>query len=162
MQSKNLLSSVVCAIITRRITPEIIPVSSLRKKLTVNKSLYEKDILAAYSLGRIHNNIYRLEESLIFLIVFPTPLSNVYTLYMPFPLPIKTDFDSWLKYFYPDQTRLIIFTNSTYIISISGWTNEHQLVIFESDYLKTNVTGTISSVSAPNNNHMRIYTLYGM
>ena len=35
-------------------------------------------------------------------------------------------------------------------------------MIFESDYLTNNVTGTMSSVPAPNNNHMRIYTLYGM
>ena len=35
-------------------------------------------------------------------------------------------------------------------------------MIFESDYLKTNVTGTMSTVPAPNNNHMRIYTLYEM
>ena len=45
---------------------------------------------------------------------------------------------------------------------MSGWTNENQLVIFESNYLKNNVTGTISSVFSPNNNHIRIYTLYGM
>ena len=106
MQYQNSLSAVVRAITSRRITPEIIFVSSLRNKLSVNGYLYENDIFAAYSLGRIHYNIYRLEESLILLIVFPTPLSNVYTLYMPFTLPIKTDSDSWLKYSYPDQTRL--------------------------------------------------------
>ena len=66
MQYQNSLSAVVRAITTLRITQEIIPVSSLRKKLSVNGSLYENDILAAYSLGRIHNNIYRLDESLIF------------------------------------------------------------------------------------------------
>ena len=93
MQYQNSVSAVVRAITTRRITPEIIPVSSLRLKLSVNGSLSENNILAAYSLGRIHHNIYRLDESLIFLIVFPTPLANVYTLYMPFTLPIKTDFD---------------------------------------------------------------------
>ena len=81
---------------------------------------------------------------------------------MLFTLPIKTDSDSWLKLSYPDQTRLIRFKNSTYIISILGWTNENQLVIFDSDYLKTNVTGTMSSVPSPNNNHMRVYTLHGM
>ena len=81
---------------------------------------------------------------------------------MPFTLPIKKDFDSWLKYSYPDQTRLIVFKNSTYIISISGWTNENQLLIFESDYLQNNVTNTMSSLPAPNSNHMRVYTLYGM
>ena len=139
MQYQNSLSAVVRAITKRRITPEIISVNSLLKKLSVNGSLYENDILAAYSLGRIHHNIYRLEESLIFLIVFPTPLSDVYTLYMPFTLPIKTNSDSWSKLSYPDQTRLIVFTNATYIISISGWTIENQLVILKSDYLKINV-----------------------
>ena len=118
MQYQNSLSAVVRAITTPRITPEIIPVSSLRKTLSVNGSVYENDILAAYSLGRIHHNIYRLEESLIFLIVFPTPRSTVYTLYLPFTLPIQTVSDSWLKYSYPDQTRLIVFKHSTYIISI--------------------------------------------
>ena len=81
---------------------------------------------------------------------------------MPFTVRIKTDSDSWSKLSYTDQIRLIVFTNSTYIISISGWTNKNQLVIFESDYLKYNVTGTMSSVPASNNNHMRVYTLYGM
>ena len=134
----------------------------MHKKLSVNGSLYENDILAAYSLGRIHHNIYRLEESLIFLIVFPTPLSNVYTLYMPFTLPIKTYSDSWLKYSYPAKTRLIVFKNSTYIILILGWTYENQFTMFESDYLHNKVTGTMSSVPASNNNHMRIYALYGI
>ena len=64
------LSAEVSAITTRRITPEIIPDSALLKKLLVNGSLYENDILAAYFLGRIHQNIYRLEESLIFLMFF--------------------------------------------------------------------------------------------
>ena len=79
MQYQNLLSAVVRAITTRRIILEIIPLSSMSKKLTVNGSLYEDDILDAYSLGRIYHNINCLEESLIFLIVFPTPLLNVYT-----------------------------------------------------------------------------------
>ena len=59
MQYQNSLPALVRAITTLRITQEIIPVSSLRKKLSVNSSLYEQDILAAYSVGRIHNNIYR-------------------------------------------------------------------------------------------------------
>ena len=59
MQYQNSLSAVVRAITSRRITPEKISVSSLRKKLSVNGSLYKNDILAAYSLGRIHHNIYR-------------------------------------------------------------------------------------------------------
>ena len=162
IQYQNSLSAVVRAITTRRITPEIIPVSSLRKKLAVPGSLYENDILAAYSLGRIHHNIYRLDESLIFLIVFPTPLSNVFTLYMPITLPIKSDYNSWSKISYPDHTRMIIFKNVTYIISISGWTNQDQLVIFESDYLKTNISGLTVSTPAPKNNHISHTTLYGM
>ena len=81
---------------------------------------------------------------------------------MPFTLSIKTDSDSCIKLSYPDQTRLIVFKSFTYIIRISGWTYENQLVILESDYVKNNVTGTMSSVPASNNNHMRIYTLYGM
>ena len=162
MQYQNSLSRVVHAITTRRITPEIIPVSSLRNKLSVPGSLYETDILAAYSLGRIHHNIYRLDESLIFLIVFPTPFSNVYTLYMPITLPIKSDVNSWSKLSYPDQTRMIVFKNITYIISISGWTNQDQLVIFESDYLKNNISGLTLSTLAPKNNHICKTTLYGM
>ena len=74
MHYQNILSAVVCAITTRRITLEIIPVSSLRKKLSVNGFLYKNDILAAYSFNRINHNIYRLKKSLIFLIVFPIPL----------------------------------------------------------------------------------------
>ena len=81
---------------------------------------------------------------------------------MLFTLPIKTDSDSWLKLSYPDRSQLIVFKNSTNIISISGWTNENKLVIFQTDYLNNNVRGTMSSVIAPNINHMRVYTLYGM
>ena len=79
MQYQNSLSAVVRAITSRRITPEIIFVSSLGKKLLVNGSLYENYILAAYFLGKIHHNIYPLEESLICLIVYPKPLSDVDT-----------------------------------------------------------------------------------
>ena len=162
MQYQNSLSAVVHAITTRRITPEIIPVSSLRRKLSIPGSLYENDILSAYSLGRIHHNIYRLDESLIFLIVFLTPYSNVYTLYMPITLPIKADLNNWSKLSYPDQTRMIMFKNITYIISISGWTNQDQLVIFESDYLKNNISSLTMSIPAPINNHFCQTTLYGM
>ena len=65
MQYQSSSSAVVRAITTRRIIPEISPVSSLRKKLSLNGSLYENDILAAYSHGRIYHNIYHLEERLI-------------------------------------------------------------------------------------------------
>ena len=81
---------------------------------------------------------------------------------MRFTLPIVTDSDNYLKYSYADQTRLILFKSSTYIISISIWTNKNQLVIFQSDYLKNYVTGSMSSVPAQNNNHMLIYTLCNM
>ena len=36
IQYHNAISTVVCAITTRRITPEIIPISSLRKHLNTN------------------------------------------------------------------------------------------------------------------------------
>ena len=87
LQYRTSLSAVVTAITTRRITPEILPLSSLRKSLKINNTLFENDILTAYSLGRIHHNIYRLNESLIFLVVFPTPLAKIFRLYKPFVLP---------------------------------------------------------------------------
>ena len=59
LQYRTSLSAVVTAITTRRITPEILPVSSLRKSLKINNTLFVNDILTAYSLGRIHHNIYR-------------------------------------------------------------------------------------------------------
>ena len=84
LQYRTLLSAVVTAITTRRITPEILPVSSLRKGLKINSTLFENDILTAYSLSRIHHNIYRLNESLVFLVVVPTPLAKIFRLYKPF------------------------------------------------------------------------------
>ena len=83
LQYRSSLSTVVTAITTRRITPEIIPVSSLRKYLKMNGTLFEHDILTAYSVGRIHHTIYRLQESLVFLVVFPTPLPKLYRLFKP-------------------------------------------------------------------------------
>ena len=65
IQYHNILRTVVGAIPTRRITSEIIPISSLRKSLNTNGTLFQNDILAAYSLGRIHHTIYRLNESCI-------------------------------------------------------------------------------------------------
>ena len=87
IQYHNALRTVVSAIKTRRITPEIIPISSLRKSLSTNQTLFQNDILASYSLGRIHHTIYRLNKSLVFLVILPTPLPKLYTLYKPFVLP---------------------------------------------------------------------------
>ena len=89
LQYRTSLSSVVNAITTRRITPEILPISSLKNTLNINNTLFEKDILTAYSLGRIHHNIYRLNENLVFFVVFPTPLAKIFRLYKPFVLPKK-------------------------------------------------------------------------
>ena len=80
LQCRQSLSAVVNSLTNHRITLEIIPVRSLRKSLMINGSVYEHDILTAYSLGRIHHKIYRLNESLIFLIIFPTPLRIIYRL----------------------------------------------------------------------------------
>ena len=73
IQYHNAISTVVNAITTRRITPEIILISSIRKSLNTNGTLFQNDILAAYSLGRIHHTIYRLNKSLVFLVILPTP-----------------------------------------------------------------------------------------
>ena len=45
LQYRTSLSAVVTAITTRRITPEILPVSSLRQSLKINSTLFENDIL---------------------------------------------------------------------------------------------------------------------
>ena len=45
IQYNNALSTVVDAITTRRITPEIIPISSLRKSLNTNGTLFQHDIV---------------------------------------------------------------------------------------------------------------------
>ena len=73
-----IISAVVNSLTNHRITPEIIPVRSLRKSLMINGSLYTHDILTAYSLGRIHHKIFRLNESLIFLVNFPIPFPIIY------------------------------------------------------------------------------------
>ena len=86
-QYHNALSTVVGAITTRRITLKIIPLSSFRNSLNINGTLFQTDILSAYSLGRIHHTIYRLNESLVFFVIFPTPLPKLYTLYKLFALP---------------------------------------------------------------------------
>ena len=78
LQYRQSLSAVVNSLSNHRITPEIISVRSLRKSLMINNSLYQHDILTAYSLGRIDHKIYRLNESLIFLVIFPTTLPIIY------------------------------------------------------------------------------------
>ena len=94
LQYRTSLSAVVSAITTRRITPEILPISSLRKSLKIDNTLFEHDILTAYSLGRIHHNIYLLNESLVCLVMFPTPLANIFRRYKPFDLPKKLPRDN--------------------------------------------------------------------
>ena len=73
LQYRRSLSAVVNSLIYHRITPEIRPVRSLRNTLMINGFLYTHNILTAYSLRRIHHKIYRLDESLIFLVIYPTP-----------------------------------------------------------------------------------------
>ena len=156
------LSSVVTALTTRRITPEIIPVSSLRKSLNVNGTLFEKDILSAYSLGRIHHNIYRLNESLVFLVIFPTPIPKMYRLYKPVVLPAKEDDGEWIYNSFVDGARLIKFENRSTVISTAGWSKEGGLVILETDLLnKSNITASNVIVPEPENGHVAVETLYG-
>ena len=162
LQYKNSLSTVVNAITTRRVNPEIIPISSLRKSLNLNGTLYEKDILTAYSLGRIHNNIYRLNESLVFLVVFPTPMPKMYRLYKPISLPKRAENNEWELLSYKDDARLLQYNNKSRIISIAGWTKEDDLVILEADSLKEqNETGYMNLVPTPSGNHVSVDTLYG-
>ena len=71
IQYYSSLSAVVNAITTRRQTPEIIPINSLKHNLNINNTIFESDILSGYTLGRINHNIYRLNESLVFLVIFP-------------------------------------------------------------------------------------------
>ena len=77
--------------------------SSLRKGLKINSTLFENDILTAYSLGRIHHNIYRLNESLVFLLMFLTPLAKIFRLYKPFILPKKIAEKQWRMKSFPDD-----------------------------------------------------------
>ena len=124
LQYRTSLSAVVTAITTRRITPEISPVSSLRKSFKINTTLFENDILTVYSLGRIHHNIYRLNESLVFLSVFPTPLAKLFRLYKPFILPMKIAEKQWRIKSFPDDVSLINFNNQWHTSPIGGWTKK--------------------------------------
>ena len=97
LQYRQSLSAIVNSLTNHRITLEIIQVRSLQKSLMTNDSLYEHDILTAYSLGRIHHKIYRLNKSLIFLVIFPTPQPIIYRLYKPFVLPRLGERNDWKK-----------------------------------------------------------------
>ena len=162
LQYKNSLSTVVNAITTRRVNPEIIPISSLRKSLNLNGTLYEKDILTAYSLGRIHNNIYRLNESLVFLVVFLHQCLKCidFTNQSHYRNVRRTTTGKFSHI--KDDARLLQYNNKSRIISIAGWTKEDYLVILEADSLKEqNETGYINSVPTPSGNHVSVDTLYG-
>ena len=86
LQYSTSFSVVVTAITTRLITPEVLPVSLLKKCLNINNTLFDNDILTAYSLSKIHHNIYRLNERLIVFVVFPTAIAKIFRLYKPFIL----------------------------------------------------------------------------
>ena len=160
-QYHNSLSAVVKAITSRKITPDIVSVNSLRSKLDIRDTIYEHDMLAAYSLGRIHNNIYRINENLLFLIIFPTPYPIVFDLYKPFSLPFK-NFENWKMLSFSEDTRLINFKNRAYITSISGWSKEGHLVVIESENFKNNLSGAELSVPAPVNNYFAMRTFFGI
>lgn len=161
---QNSLSKLVSAITSRKINPEIVSVSSLRKYLNINNSLYEHDILTAYSLGRIHHNIYLLHGNIVFLVIFPTPQPGLFRLYKPFILPkhVNGNIENWKQLSYNDDSRLIIYNQSSYLISTSSWTKENGLIIFETDYLKKpNISGTEFKIPVPLNFHFSVKTFYG-
>ena len=67
----------------------------------------------------------------------------------------------WKQKILPDDCRLVLFENKYRLISIAGWTKEHDLVILETESLnKTNVLTTESTISAPENAHISINTVY--
>ena len=109
LQYRQSLSAVVNSMTNHRITPEIIQVRSIRNSLIINGFLYEHDILTAYSLGRIHHKIYRLNESLIFLVIFLTPVPIIYRLYKPFVLPRLGERYDWKKTMLPIDARLLVY-----------------------------------------------------
>ena len=111
LQYRTTLSAVVTAITTRQITPEILPVSSLRKSLNIKNNLFENNILTSYSLIRIHHNIYCLNKSLMFLVVFLSSLAKICRLYKPFVIPRTIAEKQWkIKYFLND-VRLINYNH---------------------------------------------------
>ena len=121
IQYYSSLSAVINAITTRRITPEIIPINSLKYNLHINNTIFESDILSAYTLGRIDHNIYRLNQSLIFLVIFSTPIPTIFTLFKPFVLPHIIDNRNCKVLIFSDDTRFISYNNKSYLTSISGW-----------------------------------------
>ena len=142
------------AITTRRITPEILPVNSFRQSLNINNTLFANDILTAYSLGSIHHNIYRLNESLIFLVVFPTSIAKIFRLYKPFILPKKIADKQWRMKSYPDDVRLINYNNQWHTTPIGGLTKDDGLVILKTEHLqKPNISGNTVDINKPFNEH---------
>ena len=161
-QYRKSLSAVVSAITTRRITPEILPVSSLRKSLKIKNTLFEHDILTAYSLGRIHHNIYLFNESLVCLVVFSTHLAKIFRLYKPFVSPKQIAEKQWRMKSFPNDIRLINYDNQWHTTPIRGWTKEDGLVILETEHLqKLNKIGNTIDINEPLNEHQLINTLYG-
>ena len=136
--------------------------SPLRKSLKINSTLFENDILTAYSLSRIHNNIYRLNESLVCLVVFPTPLATIFRLYKPFILPKIIAEKQWRIKSFPDNVRLINFDNQWHTSPIGGWAKEDCLVILKTEHLQNpNICGNTIDINEPFNEHQLINTLYG-
>ena len=135
--------------------------SSLRKSLKINNTLFEHDILTAYSLGRIHHNIYRLNESLVFLVAFLTPLAKIFRLYKPFVLPKTIAKKQWRMKCFPNDIRLINYNNQWHTTPIGNWTKEDGLAIFETEYLlKPNIRGNNIDINERFNEHQSINTLY--
>ena len=113
----------------------------------INNSLYEHDILNAYSFGRIHHKIYRLNESLIFLVIFPTPLPIIYRLYKSFVLPRLGGKGDWKTTMFPIDARLLVYQNKYYIIQTSGWTKESEIFILETHLInKRNFRGNFMTL----------------
>ena len=83
---RTLLLAVVTAITTRRITPELILVSSL-KKVWILTIRCLKTILWLLTLGRIHQNINSSNNSQMIFVFFPTSLAKIFRQYKPFILP---------------------------------------------------------------------------
>ena len=119
LQYRTSLSAVVTAITTHRITPKILPVSSLRQSCKIKSTLFENNILTAYSLGRIHHIIYSLTESIVFLVVSNSCSKNISALYT-FYLPKKIAEKQWRMKSFPDDVRLIHFNNRWHTSPIGG------------------------------------------
>ena len=61
-----------------------------------------------------------------------------------------------------EDSRLLLFENKSRLISIARWTREYYLVILETEYLnKTNILITESTISAIENVHVLMSTVYG-